>query len=78
MASFNQAFLVDVELQVFQRRQNGLTDFSRKWSDYRSGFGNQEDEFWLGERMCLVEMWYVWYVLYVYHGQISFQADMAS
>ncbi|XP_031419175.1 tenascin-R isoform X3 [Clupea harengus] len=33
---------------VFQRRQNGLTDFSRKWSDYRSGFGNQEDEFWLG------------------------------
>ena len=34
--------------QVFQRRQNGLTDFSRKWSDYRVGFGNLEDEFWLG------------------------------
>ncbi|XP_023654438.1 tenascin-R isoform X1 [Paramormyrops kingsleyae] len=33
---------------VVQRRQNGLTDFSRKWSDYRSGFGNLEDEFWLG------------------------------
>ncbi|XP_072544351.1 tenascin-R isoform X2 [Salminus brasiliensis] len=33
---------------VFQRRQNGLTDFSRKWSDYRTGFGNLEDEFWLG------------------------------
>ncbi|KAF3699343.1 Tenascin-R [Channa argus] len=33
---------------VFQRRQNGLTDFSRKWSDYRLGFGNLEDEFWLG------------------------------
>ncbi|XP_035027463.1 tenascin-R isoform X1 [Hippoglossus stenolepis] len=33
---------------VFQRRQNGLTDFSRKWSDYRIGFGNLEDEFWLG------------------------------
>ncbi|KAK1879461.1 Tenascin-R, partial [Dissostichus eleginoides] len=32
---------------VFQRRQNGLTDFSRKWSDYRVGFGNLEDEFWL-------------------------------
>ncbi|KAI4886064.1 hypothetical protein NFI96_004974 [Prochilodus magdalenae] len=32
---------------VFQRRQNGLTDFSRKWSDYRTGFGNLEDEFWL-------------------------------
>ncbi|XP_033960707.1 tenascin-R isoform X4 [Pseudochaenichthys georgianus] len=33
---------------VFQRRQNGLTDFSRKWNDYRVGFGNLEDEFWLG------------------------------
>ncbi|XP_062849990.1 tenascin-R [Trichomycterus rosablanca] len=33
---------------VFQRRQNGLTDFSRKWSDYKNGFGNLEDEFWLG------------------------------
>ncbi|XP_019355868.2 tenascin-R [Alligator mississippiensis] len=33
---------------VFQRRQNGLTDFFRKWVDYRVGFGNIEDEFWLG------------------------------
>uniref|UniRef100_A0A670HTJ0 Tenascin R n=1 Tax=Podarcis muralis TaxID=64176 RepID=A0A670HTJ0_PODMU len=32
---------------VFQRRQNGLTDFFRKWADYRIGFGNLEDEFWL-------------------------------
>ncbi|KAG8436838.1 hypothetical protein GDO86_007792 [Hymenochirus boettgeri] len=33
---------------VIQRRQNGLTDFFRKWTDYRVGFGNLEDEFWLG------------------------------
>ncbi|XP_048458101.1 tenascin-R [Rhincodon typus] len=33
---------------VLQRRQNGLTDFARKWADYRVGFGNLEDEFWLG------------------------------
>ncbi|XP_067323757.1 tenascin-R isoform X2 [Anolis sagrei] len=33
---------------VFQRRQNGLTDFFRKWAEYRTGFGNLEDEFWLG------------------------------
>ncbi|XP_073419759.1 tenascin-R isoform X2 [Dendrobates tinctorius] len=33
---------------VLQRRQNGLTDFFRKWADYRVGFGNLEDEFWLG------------------------------
>lgn len=36
-------------LQVFQRRQNGLTDFFRNWADYRIGFGNLEDEFWLGK-----------------------------
>lgn len=40
-------------VQVFQRRQNGLTDFSRKWSDYRVGFGNLEDEFWLGKTLNL-------------------------
>ncbi|XP_021578311.2 tenascin-R isoform X3 [Ictidomys tridecemlineatus] len=33
---------------VFQRRQNGQTDFFRKWADYRVGFGSLEDEFWLG------------------------------
>lgn len=43
--------------QVFQRRQNGLTDFSRKWSDYRVGFGNLEDEFWLGKFSNLFKMW---------------------
>lgn len=39
-----------IVFQVFQRRQNGLTDFSRKWSDYKIGFGNLEDEFWLGDK----------------------------
>ncbi|XP_036869593.2 tenascin-R isoform X1 [Manis javanica] len=33
---------------VFQRRQNGQTDFFRKWAEYLVGFGNLEDEFWLG------------------------------
>ncbi|XP_055358934.1 tenascin-R-like isoform X2 [Betta splendens] len=33
---------------VFQRRMNGKTDFYRNWSDYRAGFGNLSDEFWLG------------------------------
>ena len=43
-------------IQVFQRRQNGLTDFSRKWSDYRVGFGNLEDEFWLGKIFILSQI----------------------
>ncbi|XP_029474698.1 tenascin-R [Rhinatrema bivittatum] len=33
---------------VFQRRQNGLTDFFQKWEVYSIGFGSLEDEFWLG------------------------------
>lgn len=54
VAYFNQSnravvTLLYLDAQVFQRRQNGLTDFSRKWSDYRVGFGNLEDEFWLGK-----------------------------
>lgn len=53
--SNSHIFLISSRLgvQVFQRRQNGLTDFSRKWSDYRVGFGNLEDEFWLGKILTL-------------------------
>ncbi|XP_043941896.1 tenascin-R isoform X2 [Protopterus annectens] len=36
---------------VFQRRQNGLTDFAKKWEEYRLGFGKLEDEFWLGDSL---------------------------
>ncbi|XP_041844610.1 tenascin [Melanotaenia boesemani] len=36
---------------VFQRRMNGKTDFYRTWSEYRAGFGNLSDEFWLGNEL---------------------------
>lgn len=42
--------------QVFQRRQNGQTDFFRKWAEYRVGFGNLEDEFWLGNASFLLSL----------------------
>ncbi|XP_003390107.1 PREDICTED: ryncolin-4-like [Amphimedon queenslandica] len=33
---------------VFQRRMNGLVDFYRNWADYEKGFGDLNEEFWLG------------------------------
>nr|XP_057910801.1 tenascin-like isoform X2 [Doryrhamphus excisus] len=33
---------------VFLRRQNGRLDFFRNWKNYTAGFGNLNDEFWLG------------------------------
>ena len=34
--------------KVFQRRKNGGTNFYRTWNSYKVGFGNNNDEFWLG------------------------------
>ncbi|XP_068934962.1 ficolin-3 [Petaurus breviceps papuanus] len=33
---------------VFQRRQDGSVNFYRPWESYKTGFGRQESEFWLG------------------------------
>ncbi|NXI85995.1 TENA protein, partial [Rhipidura dahli] len=33
---------------VFLRRQNGKQDFYKNWNTYVAGFGDPEDEFWIG------------------------------
>jgi len=34
---------------VIQRRSDGSEEFYRTWDEYRRGFGNKSNEFWLGE-----------------------------
>ena len=33
---------------MFQRPQDGSEDFYRNWTDFGTGFGNVNGEFWLG------------------------------
>lgn len=52
--SHSPAFLAYCEKGwiVIQRRINGRLSFNRNWNEYRDGFGDIRDEYWLGlERM---------------------------
>lgn len=34
--------------KVFQRRNRGGSDFYKNWANYKNGFGDIQNEFWLG------------------------------
>ena len=36
---------------LFQKRRDGDVPFSRKWNKYANGFGNEKDEYWLGNKV---------------------------
>ena len=44
----NLKMLCKFHLQVFQLRYNGEVDFYRSWTEYKTGFGDLEGEYWLG------------------------------
>ena len=39
---------ISFSVKVFQQRANGTIDFYRGWEDYKTGFGDLNVEFWLG------------------------------
>ncbi|KAJ8311571.1 hypothetical protein KUTeg_010926 [Tegillarca granosa] len=41
---------------VIQRRFNGKTDFYRTWNEYKHGFGNRAEEYWLDKSKCVIFM----------------------
>lgn len=43
-----KSFLKYFYFKVFQRRKNGKTDFYRGWTEYANGFGDLNEDFWLG------------------------------
>jgi len=49
LAVSRDSILSCISLQVFQRRKDGHEDFYRTWNDYKTGFGQLDSEFWLGE-----------------------------
>jgi ficolin len=38
-----------VDLQIFQKREDGSEDFARSYAEYEEGFGNATGEYWLGK-----------------------------
>ena len=45
---------------IIARRGNNTTNFSRTWSEYANGFGNTDDDFWLGNQVMVIKIVCSW------------------
>ena len=45
------ALIITLHFKIIQRRTDGSENFYRTWNEYRDGFGDLSNEFWLG--MCI-------------------------
>ena len=52
---------------MFQRRLDGTTDFYRDWAEYKAGFGDVYNEYWLGNT--LVTDLFSCYFYFIYFKQ---------
>ena len=37
-------------MQVIIERHDGSEPFNRPWSEYRTGFGKRDSEYWIGQQ----------------------------
>lgn len=51
---------------------NGRMDFYRTWTEYRAGFGNLTEEFWLGKPNTAFSYRLILFFLQVNHSNLYF------
>ena len=58
---------------MFQRRVDGTTDFYRDWAEYKAGFGDVYNEYWLGNTLVTYLFSCYFYSIHFLLQQIKFK-----